>query len=261
MNTKTLSQPALDLIEHYKNLHISDKKIQCPYFNNKRSKVRAALRVTVGKGSVCEIEEEATIIALREKVDLATLAEDHIKQFLVDHNIGIDCSGFTYYVLDADLQSRGKKSLKSYLSFPLIKNPIRKLVARMRPVENTGVTTLAHDKNSKVIALPDIQPGDMITMIAGSKVSNPNHVLVVIKVEYDENQQPKTIHYTHSYQWSSDGKYNHGVREGSIHITDRNKPLLGQQWTEQEKTEEENETLKQMKSAERVEIRRLHANT
>jgi len=257
MKTTTLSQPALDLIEHYKNLHIADKKIQCPYFNNKRSKVRAALRVTVGKGSVCEIEEEATIIALREKFDLETATEEHIKQFLVKHSVGIDCSGFVYYVLSTDLESRGKRPLKSYLSYPLVKNPIRKLVATMRPAENTGVTTLAHDKNSTVVLLKDVQPGDMITMIAGSKVGNPNHVLMVTHVESDDSNIPKTIRYAHSYQWPSDGKYNHGVREGVIEITNPNKSILEQAWTEQGKTEDENSTLSQMKNAKQVEIRRL----
>ena len=218
---KTLSQPALDIIRQYETLQFGDKQICTPYFNNKRQKIRGALRVLVGKGTPSDIVEEAELMARREHVELKKLSSEDVSKFLIDHNLGIDCSGFVYHVLNAE------KPLKSRLKFPNT-SLLRKLLTKLRPAENTNVKTLAHKKNSSEVKLSDIQPGDLITMVGSKKVGNPDHVLLV------ENTTNDVISYVHSYTLPSDGKYDHGIKHGEIEITDAKKSIVDQRWDDAE---------------------------
>jgi len=256
MISKTLSQSALDVVKNYAQMSFGDRKINCPYFNNRRSKVRAGLRVVIGKGSPEEIVDEANLFALREKIDLKNLQNEAIKQFLVDHNLGLDCSAFAYYILAAEYASKTKTKLSSKIFYPNI-GFLRRLLTKLRPVENIGVKTLAHEKNSRLVSLSDIAPGDFVSILNSGKEHNLNHILVIYKVEYEENT-PKTLYYTHSFQWSTDGKYNHGIKTGRIEITNIQKTLLDQKWIESEKTTEENETYLRASDAEVLELRRLN---
>jgi hypothetical protein len=243
MNTKTLSQPALAVIDQYLNFHVDkigavsagahQQGLTCsiPYYNNKRNGVRGGLRALSGKGSPRDIFDEVEIIMLKEKIPVASLTDETFKWFLVDHNIGIDCSGFAYYILNAEGHARGKKSIERHLSFPLSKGFIRKIRCLLRPVGNTGVGTFAHAENSTSVLLKDIQVGDMITMLDDDK--SRDHILVVHQIEY-QNFIPTTIHYSHSIAWPTDGQYNHGVRQGKIDIIDINKPITEQIWSENE---------------------------
>ncbi len=233
----TLSQPALDMIKAYESLQFGDKQISTPYFNNKRQKVRGALRVLVGKGTPSDIVEEANIMALRAHVDLKDFSKSDLSKFLVDHNLGADCSGFVYHVLNAE------KPLKSRLKFPNT-SLLRKLLTKLRPAENTNVKVLAHEKNSSNVSISDIQPGDLISMIGSKKVGAPDHILLVEKV--DEN----IIYYVHSYKLPSDGKYDHGIKHGEIEITDANQSILDQRW-------DDAEVLNAVRDAKEVSVRRL----
>ena len=223
MSTKTLSDKALKTINDYQNLSIGNHKILCPYFNNRRSGVRGALRVLIGKGTPQDIEEEALLFALREKINLDSLNEEELKKFLVDHNLGIDCSGFVYHVLDAEL-----KGLKKHLKHPWIKNPLRKLIAKLRVVENTGVATFNNDINTKEVKLSEVQPGDIIIMMNTGLKNDLHHILIVYEVS------EKLVKYSHSFQFTTDGQYNHGIKQGKIKIIDPDKNILEQEWSEVE---------------------------
>ena len=107
----TLSKNAIKTIHQYKHLHIGDKSINTPYFINKINKVRAGLRVLIGKGTPTEIEDEANLIALRKKINLPKMTKEQITDFLIQNNIGIDCSGFVYHILDAHTKELKQKSL------------------------------------------------------------------------------------------------------------------------------------------------------
>lgn len=240
MESKTLSPAALELIEKYLHLPFKEKDVQTPYFNNRRQKVRGALRVLIGKGSVEDITEEATIFSLKEKVDLKKMESADIKKYLIDHNIGIDCSGLAYYLLDEELRAQNKKPLRTFLFFPSAKNIFRKLLVKLRPVENAGVRTFNHEKNTREISLDEALPGDMIIMMETGKDHDLNHMLVLQKIEY-ENKKPKVFHYTHSLAWSTDGKYGHGVRQGTLEITSPKDDLLAQNWIEQGFSSQTNE--------------------
>ncbi len=252
---KILSLEALSVITNYTLLPFPDKDVSCPYFNNRRSKVRAGLRVLLGKGSPTEIVEEAQLFALREKVNLNQLSNEDLKKFLVDHNLGIDCSAFAYSILNIEYKIKNTSELSSKLFYPNI-SLIRKLLIQLRPIENINVRTLAHEKNSRMVELKDVSPGDMIIILNSGKDHTLNHILIVLRVEYGENF-PKAIQYVHSFQWSTDGKYNHGIKDGTIEITNIQKPLLEQNWIEAEKIGDENETYLRAKEAEVLELKRL----
>jgi len=179
------------------------------------------------------------------------LPAEKIKEFLVNNNLGVDCSGFVYHILDALTQDKKNKKLKQIIHFPLAKSVVRKMIAKLRPAENCGVTTLAHEINSKKINLKEVEANDFIIFLGSGPKQDYNHIMFV------ESVTNKTINYIHAYKWPSDGQYNHGVRRGKIEIIDDNKNILEQKWLEQEKTGENNWTWLQAKSANEVFVGRL----
>mgnify|MGYP001573168710 FL=1 len=221
--------------------------------------MRGGLRVLIGKGTPDDIAQEAKIIGMREHTDIQKFSDEELKRFLMDHRIGIDCSGFAYYVLDAELAAKINRPLASVLKFPEIKNPLRKLLTRFRTPEHTSVAVLAHEKNSKEITLDDVRPGDMIVLEDIGMGNQRDHVLLVHDVIRDEKNTLSELGYTHSFQWSTDGKYAHGVRQGRVRIHDISQTLIHQTWEEQEKTGETNETFLHAQKARTVAIRRLRA--
>ena len=245
-----------NIINHYLNLKIGNTTVNCPYFNNRRSQVRGALGVLIGKGSPKDLEDEVQIISLKERTNLADLTAEKIKEFLVENNLGIDCSGFVYYCLDALVQEKKNKKLRQIIHFPLAKNILRKIICCLRPTENFGVTSLAHQSNSQKVNLKDIQSGDFIIFLGSGPKEDYNHVMFVENITI-ENNKPKIIHYIHAYKWPSDGQYNHGVRRGTIEIVNLEKNILEQEWLEQEKIAKENWTFVQAKSAKEIFVGRL----
>ena len=255
MNTKLISQSALDIIDQYKNFRIENAVCSIPYFNNKRTGNRASFRVEGGKGSPKDIYEEIEQRAFKEKIDLKLFDSETLKKFLVDNSIGIDCSGYAYYILNDESLSLGKNALDRYMSFPYAKGLFGKIKCMFRPIENAGVQTFAHEKNSKVIPIKDVQVGDMITMVGGPDNGERDHILIIYQVEY-QNFIPMTIHYTHAVAWPTDGEYGHGIHEGKIDILDLNKSLIEQRWTENDKIGEENYTFTRAQKSV-TELRRL----
>lgn len=256
MNTKILSESALNVINQYKNFHVENAICPIPYFNNKTTARRAGLRAEVGKGSPKDLYEEVIQRAFEQKINYKSFDSENLKKFLVDNNIGIDCSGFVYYILDEESRNRNKGGLDKHLVYPFAKGIIGKLKAKIRPTINTDVRTLAHNKNSKIISIPEIQVGDIITMISKEESREREHILIINQIEY-QNFKPVTVHYTHAVAWPTDGEYGHGIHEGKIEIVDINKNLLEQRWTENNVAGNENYTLVRAQKSV-TEIRRLN---
>lgn len=252
---KTLTKPALEIIEGYKNLPLGDCKVKCPYFNNKRQKQRAGVKSKVGKGTPNEIQQEAKILVKKQGVELSSLTYEQIQQFLVDNNLGIECSGYAYHILNEEIQVRKDKKLKSVLDFSM-KGFIRRFISRVRPVTNTNVELLSNPNNSKKIKLTQIKPADFISIKNFGPDKNRNHILLIKEVEY-EHSEPKIITYTHSFRWSKEGKYKHGVRDGTIKIQNLKQGLLDQQWLEKDKKNKKNETYRTAQKGI-LQIRRLN---
>lgn len=202
------------MIDRYLSLPVGAHP-SCPYFNNKRRGTRSGLRVLVGKGTPEEISEECEIRALQNRMVISGLSAERLKEFMVSQDIGIDCSGFAYHVLDAALHERRGGRLASHIHTRR-KGLTGKIIARLRPAENIGVATFADERNSVAITASEAKAGDIITFIGAGRDGTYNHVLVITKVETKESAT--RLSYAHSYAWPEDGAFNHGVREGSVVI-------------------------------------------
>ncbi len=263
-----LSPVAEQTIYNYLNLPFSGiSGVRCPYFNNARLGQRGQLKVLIGKGSPEEIVEEAKIISIQyrkglfNKNGLCNIHSDHpaphkqaecMRQFLVDSNLGVDCSGFVTNVLRAHFIKTKKVDLAKKLFIADKTNLWRRFIARLRPVEQIDVNVLANEKNSETVNdLARIKPADLIIMLKTGPNKNHNHVLLVTETE--ENK----IKYAHARAWSGEGKYGHGVSEGVITITNPDQGLLAQTWEEKNRANENNETYLEAKQAEILIIKRL----
>lgn len=267
-----LSPSAQKTIHDYLNLPFSGiSGVRCPYFNNARLGQRGQLKVLIGKGTPKEIVEEAKIISIQYKKDvfdkngIFNAHIDHpaeheqaecIRQFMVDNNLGVDCSGFVTNVLQQHFRETKKIDLARKLFVTSKKNFLRWIISRLRPVEQINVAVYANDKNTITVNnLRAVQPGDLIIMLKTGPNKNHDHILLV--EEINENK----ISYVHARVWSSEGKYGHGVSQGAITVTNPEKGLLEQVWEEKEKTNEENETYLEAKQASILEIRRIRLSS
>ncbi|MDD5165068.1 MAG: NlpC/P60 family protein [Candidatus Pacebacteria bacterium] len=259
MNTKTLGNHALTVIDQYLNFKIGEAVCSIPYFNNKTLRTRAALRALAGKGSPQEIFEEIKGLMLKDHVDISTVTGELLKKTLTDNNIGIDCSAFTYYVLNSQSQELKKGSLDKHIHFINCHGIIGKIRCALRPIENCDVATFAHDKNSQAVAVDKVEPGDIITMVGGPDNSDRDHVLVIYQIEY-QNFSPIKIHYAHAVAYPEDGIYGSGIKKGIIEILHPDKPITEQIWTENEKVGESNRIFVRAQKSQTI-LRRLHVFT
>ena len=239
-------------IDAYLALPVGTKP-SCPYFNNRRRSVRGSLRVLKGKGTPEEIAEETMIDAKLTRTNTNLLSTDKLKEFMVSRDLGVDCSGFAYHVLNAFCQEKTGRSIQSYVT-TLRGGIVGKIIGRLRPAENIGVATFTHEKNSQAISVTEAVPGDFISMIGCGTDGNYNHMLVITGVEGTDGG--KRISYAHSIAWPSDGHCGHGVREGEI-VT-KGDDLLGGIWKEKGIIGPENRTHQGALEAKEVTVRRLN---
>jgi len=283
MHTIKLEGTARNVIDLYLALPFAlsnEARPACPYFNNRRSKSKSGLRVLRGKGTPHEIVEEAIIDSLHTRTDLKKLSKEGITEFLVNHGLGVDCSGFAYHIFDALAHDHFKKGIKNFVTSNR-RGFWGRIISRIRPAENIGVASFRNDKNSTQIDIQDIRPGDFITFMGTGKDNLYNHIVVVTEVTYAEQTKQdaeknakqkniKRITYAHSYAWPSDGKTGHGVREGSITFATQITPpvaspiasaILGPDvvWSEKGETRQNyNYTRESAEKAREVSIRRLN---
>jgi hypothetical protein len=255
MNTKTLSNRALSVIDQYLHFKVGNAECSIPYFNNKTIRARAALRSTIGKGSPEEIYEEIKGILVKGHVDESLITSELLKKTLTDNNIGIDCSAFAYYILNSECEEIKKGHLDKHIHFINCHGLIGKMRCALRPIENCDVATFADDKNSKIISLKEAVPGDIITMIGGPDNSDRDHILVIHQVEY-QNFAPTRIHYAHAVAYPEDGVYGTGVKQGVIEIIKPDASILEQTWVEYGKSGQENRIFNRAQKS-KTELRQL----
>ncbi len=103
-------------------------------------------------------------------------------------------------------------------------NPFKKLIIKLRPLENISVITL-RDNSQKIENLNDVQPGDII-------ITRPkklfNHVLLITETGFKDDKLVY-MDYVQSTAWYSERS---GIINGSIIIKDPNKHLMDQEWFE-----------------------------
>lgn len=251
--TERLDGKARAMVDAYLALPLGTKP-SCPYFNNRRRKGRGGLRVLVGKGTPDEIADEARIFGLQTRTKLDTLSTDKLKEFLSEHDLGVDCSGFAYHVLNSLAQEKTGRSIQSYVRSNRT-GFVGSLVAKLRPAENLGAASFRNDRNSSPVKVAEARPGDIVTFMGTGRDKTYNHIMVITGV--DRLGGDTRLTYAHSYSWPSDGLYGHGVREGDILV--HGEDVLGGTWKEQGVAGGENYTYQSAKDAKEVSVRRLNA--
>ncbi len=257
MNSKSLSNNALSVIEEYAHFKMGNAICSIPYVNNKIANNRTTLRAYIGKGDPKDIKEEIETLIVKNHLDKNLLTDEILKKLLVDNNIGIECSGFAYHILDYLTKERLNVSINKHLSFINCHGIIGKIRCSLRPAENCDVATFANNKNSRAISLNEIEPGDIITILNNTKVDqNRNHILIIHKIDYD-NSIPKILYYSHAIAYPTDSVYGSGIRQGQIKIKPLDKTIKDSEWTEDTKTGENNPLFIRIQKSQ-TEVRRLN---
>jgi hypothetical protein len=257
MITHSLSKNALERIDQYLNLRIGH--VSCPvlYFNNKTTGTRAALASHVGKGTPEDISHELTTILFKQKISLDTLSVELLRKTMLEHHIGIDCSGFVYHVLDTESISSGHGRLHRHLTFKNRTNIFRTIAIFMHPEKNTSVAILADNSNSSIIPLQNIRPGDLVVMTDNTEAPERDHILIIHRVDYDESSSRRILYYSHSVAYPEDGLYGTGVRQGTIDLATPQDTLFEATWIEDSPDNIPNRTFLKARSS-KTEIRRIH---
>lgn len=256
IGTEALGPGARTVVDRYLSLPLGAKPA-CPYFNNRRKKTRGGLRALKGKGLPEEIAEEAEIRALHAHVAIKNLSTDKLKEFLIDNDLGVDCSGFAYHVIGAALFEKNGGFIGRALRFKR-SGFLAHLITRLRPAENAGVATFRLDENSVAISARDARPGDFITFMGTGKEKTYNHIVVIVGVDRQARSTDDIrLTYAHSYAWPTDGAYGHGVREGDILV--KGDDLLNGIWKERGAVGADNFTYASAQDAQEVSVRRLRA--
>ncbi len=226
MKLKKVPEEVQKIVNNYINLRINGKTVQTPYYRNIK-RIRAGLRVLVGKGSPEEIQEEALIYAKLKKVNLNNLTNKEIRTFLLNYGLGIDCSGFVAHLIHTWLKSKNQGGLGKNINYPS-KSLYRKILTLLRAIESTGADVLTNKENTKEISVKEVLPGDLLRLKALTK---GDHVALIYSVYY-QNNLPVKIKYVHSSEHFFE---NSGVKFGKINILDPYSELKNQQWLETNK--------------------------
>ena len=217
---KKLPKEVTKLIDDYFNLNINGKKVKTPYHINVKH-TRAGLRSLVGKGTPQEIEEEVNIFAKLRNFNLEKVSENEIRQFMQKEGIGIDCSGLVSQILDTWLKSEKMGDLQSNVTFPKL-SFFKRMVIKLRPIENIGANLLTNNENSTPIELENVQVGDLIRL---KGIKKGHHIAIITDVN------EKEIEYVHSTKHYGQ---NNGIKKGKIKILDKKKDLEHQNWLEKD---------------------------
>ncbi len=206
--------------------------ISTPYYNNRSHGQRAAFRALIGKGTPEEISEEFSLMLLKERKVLENMSFEDRTKYAVTHNLGIDCSGFVFHVMNTLCHETHRKGLRAYISFPRSWNIVRRLIARFRVAENTSVYVLSHDANSIPVSVQDARPGDVVTFLATKREERSrDHIVLIDSVTKHENGTT-SLTFVHAIRHPEDGLYNHGIKRGEITVTNPNGLIQEQVWRE-----------------------------
>lgn len=206
------------LIKHYKNLKIGKHTITTPYFQGLNRPNKKP--VYSGKGLPQEIEQEAVRLFRRRGKNLKNIDPSTLRLYLIMAGLGIDCSGFVVRILDKLLKERKGVSIKKILK-PTPDTLKKRILFHLRPYTNLSSNAITSEINCVKINTNETQPGDLIRF--------GNFHLAIITSVKKSNGKVSEIEYHHS---TSDYLDRHGVRSGSIIITNPNDSLDNQKWTE-----------------------------
>jgi len=203
-----------DLFFSYTHLLIGGKEVVCPYWIDSLKKLKHG--PGGGKASPQEIIMHTNSKAKENNIDLNKQSEHEIVLFMKKNRIGVDCSGFAFWMLNVlDLEKGGNGIADD---IPNSKGKVIKIRASTKMLTDEGVSVFVKEIN-------EIKPGDMIRLRGG------HHLAVVLEIEKDKDRNTKKIIYAHSS--SSFFTTISGVHKESIIIKDSEKSIQEQDWQEQ----------------------------
>lgn len=198
MNTTKILQEAYQKFL----LPIGGKLIPTPYRINIPANEHPARQ---GKSDPEVIRKQVEIDAKAQGFDLEKATVEEIRDFMKKNNLGIDCSGFAYRLLDHLSQKLHSKSLIDF---------------NLPNVGRTNAAILTSDKFSKPIQKArEVKPGDLINM---TSTIWPDHCLAVL------SNDKGIITYAHSVGESNPD----GVHTAKIKVTNPNGNIENQNWEE-----------------------------
>lgn len=221
------------LADEYIHLQIAGKEISVPYSISKEGESRAIGELSSagvtdrfanygGKGTPLQIKELVLDAAKKENFDLHKATSEEIVQFMIKQGIGVDCSGFVYYILDQYLRKEKHKTLDTIiLRFSGILGKIERFLLQKNRVRRSSAATLTSDLNTiKIEKVKDMKPGDLIRLTHSDWKGK--HIMIIIDINKTEILYAMTSQYTKIQ----------GARFGKIKIKDNNKGLEAQEWLE-----------------------------
>lgn len=213
----TLPEQAQKLADRYFHITVQGTDAACPYHIN--TNLRSTNRALVGKGTPEEIETAAELFFKRYALTVTPGDSQELRTFLESCGIGVDCSGFTTWILDAMTQTNLQRRLWQCLTIPGLRG---KIVRTLRPVQNISARLLTNQHNSTPVTdIRTIRPGDLL------RVSNGNHVVIISEVGTNESGEACYFqYYQSSCMYGSDS----GVRSGYTQITHPHGYLKDQHW-------------------------------
>jgi len=204
---------ALDnLFFQYTHLPIGGKQIPCPYWMNRLK--AGILGPFGGKGTPQQIVQATLSAAQEEKIDLSKLSTEEILKLMSKHHIGVDCSGFVYWMLDAFDRERGGNGIADDIFCP---DP------PLKPTR-ANVATLASPQSVVPVDLKEVKVGDVLLLNKG------RHIAIITRV-FREGEIIKKIEYAHS---SSKTEIK-GVHKATVQINNPSLSLKEQKWEEKDK--------------------------
>jgi len=211
MLTDETSKALQEIFDSYTRLSIDGKEIVCPYWmNNLEKGIYGPLG---GKGKPLEIVQAVVRESKRENIDLNTFSPEEILLFMKMKGIGVDCSGFVFWMLNEFDIEKGGNGISD--DIPGAKGLF---------TQRASVKMLTNENLCRLINISaDIKVGDMLQIRRGK------HIAIIFSI-VKEDGVVKEITYAHC----SSGKYTKisGVHLGKIIITDSSKGLEYQKWEE-----------------------------
>jgi hypothetical protein len=186
----------LKIVDDYK-LRYGGYTFWCPYWTNEPGTPKG---IFAGKGTPKKIQNKLYSLAQQYNDELKDA--EQIRFLMLRNGLGVDCSGFAFYVLNKYLaethnakledhlivekaeiaeaishkKSWQKVSLNEVAKLPLLSEVARKF--SKNPMKITNVARLCHPKTSIDVDARDLRPGDLVRA-RGNKL---DHVFVVVDV-------------------------------------------------------------------------------
>lgn len=248
------------IADEYK-LTVKGVSFWTPYFIN-TPKAFGPVKATnlqaphLGKGTPEQIRESLHALIEEEQPKLKT---DHdYRQFMNAHRLGIECSGFIYYLFNSLLQQQGRGSIDQYLYWSrdeLLKaydagtpwhrpelgrstveaypdkatlEVIKKDWGWDTPAKLVDIKRLVNEMHVETFDdVRKIQPGDMIYETGHDGIA---HAMVVVEVK---DSKLTYVHAAGVDRGKGDEAFFGGVEYGTITISDPSKTIEHQDWEDQ----------------------------